>query len=97
MVWVERQARRVNEVIVCHSDNVQRVSVLTRDMDFYLSPRKVGIPELSPQIFRQCWQVSTLCVGVTAQHYVSATRHSRQYFVLQSNAVSYANARSLDR
>ena len=62
-------------------------------MDLYLLSRKAGVLELSPQLFRKCGQVSTFCVGVAAQHYVPTTRHSRQYFVLQSNAVSLASAR----
>ena len=63
-------------------------------MDLYLLPRKACVLELSPQLFCQCWQVSALCVGVAAQHYVPTACHSRQYLMLQSNVMSLAKTRS---
>ena len=74
---MERQARTTSQATVCRSDSVQGVPILIRDMDLYLLPRKAGVTELSPQFFRQCWQVSALCIGVAAQHYVPTTRYGR--------------------
>lgn len=82
------EVRKVGSVrsATYRSDDIQRVFVLVRDVDLYPLPRKVGVFQLSPQLFRQFWQVSTLCVGMAAQHYMPTARHSGQYLMLQSKA-----------
>lgn len=64
------------------------MSVLGRDMDLHLLPRKVDVLEFSPQLFGERGQISTLCVSMPTEHYVTTTRYSRQYLVLQIDKVS---------
>ena len=78
----------VSQATAYRSDNIQRVSVIARDMNLHLLPRKASVLEFSPQLFRQCREVSTLCVGMPTQHDVPTACHSRQYLMLRSNVVS---------